>query len=163
MCYLSSKWQLWEHFWIRESRKGIMALWNGRVAFSMMLLIGLQATPFSGGSITDCSRLDSQRSLDIDQVSASSHSIISRLLNIVGTEILTAVTMSSIKFWNVTPCSPIQAHWRFDRTYCPYLQGRRQSRKQDSLFFDSEVRGSRFFRNVSGLLPDCAALHPRRE
>lgn len=116
------KWQLWGHFWIFESRKGIMALWNGQVAFSVMLLIGLQATAFSGASITDCSRLDSQRSLNMDQVSAASSDwIISRLLNIVEIEILTAVAVSSIKFWNVMFCSPVQADRRFGSTCCLYF------------------------------------------
>jgi hypothetical protein len=52
-----------------------MALWNRQVAFWIMLLIGLQTTPFSGGIITDCSGLESQRSLDIDKVSPSSLSL----------------------------------------------------------------------------------------
>jgi hypothetical protein len=47
-----------------------MAWRSGQSAFFLMLLIGLQTAPFNRGSIIDCSGLDSQRSLDIDQVSA---------------------------------------------------------------------------------------------
>jgi hypothetical protein len=47
---------------------------------------------------------------------------------LVGTEVPTAVTISSTVFWDVTPCSQVEVHGRFGRTYFLHLQGRRISR-----------------------------------
>jgi hypothetical protein len=42
-----------------------------------------------------------------------------------GFEVLTAVVMKSIIFWDITPCSPLSFNRRFGGTYRLYLQGRR--------------------------------------
>jgi hypothetical protein len=38
--------------------------------------------------------------------------------------ILTAVTMKSGIFWDVTPCRPVGVRRHYGGTYCPHLQGR---------------------------------------
>jgi hypothetical protein len=40
----------------------------------------------------------------------------------VGFEVLTAMTMKSSVFWDVTLCSPEDIHLRFGETYCLHLQ-----------------------------------------
>jgi hypothetical protein len=45
----------------------------------------------------------------------------------VGFEVLTAVVMKSIKFWDITPCSPSSVNRRFGGTYRLHLQGRKIS------------------------------------
>jgi hypothetical protein len=47
-------------------------------------------------------------------------------------EVLTAVTMKSTTFWDVTLCSTVQVNWCFRGTYCLHLQGQRvsQARRQ---------------------------------
>jgi hypothetical protein len=40
----------------------------------------------------------------------------------VGFEVLTAVVMKSIIFWNITPCSPLRVNRRFGGTYRLHLQ-----------------------------------------
>jgi hypothetical protein len=40
------------------------------------------------------------------------------------------MSVESIIFWNVTPCSPVEVHGLFTATYCLHLQGRRVSNKQ---------------------------------
>lgn len=91
-----------------------MALWNWKEAFPMMLLIGLQTTPFSGGIITDCSGLDSQRSLDLDKLMGKwyavevvehnrsvEHNTISTVINLCPTLQLTREGNSTIRLhWN---------------------------------------------------------------
>jgi hypothetical protein len=44
-------------------------------------------------------------------------------LNIVGSEVCTAVVMKSIIFWDVTPCSLLSCNRRFGGTYRLRLQG----------------------------------------
>jgi hypothetical protein len=43
----------------------------------------------------------------------------------VGFEVLTAVVMKNIIFWDITPCSPLIVNSRFGGTYRLHLQGRR--------------------------------------
>jgi hypothetical protein len=40
----------------------------------------------------------------------------------VGSEVLTAVVMKTIIFWDITPCSPLSVNGRFGRTYRLHLQ-----------------------------------------
>jgi hypothetical protein len=45
----------------------------------------------------------------------------------VGFEVLTAVNMKSIIFWDITPCSPLGVNRRFGGTYRLVLQGKKVS------------------------------------
>jgi hypothetical protein len=47
---------------------------------------------------------------------------------ILGFEVLTAVSMKSTIFWDITPRSPLNVNRRFGATYRLHLQGRRISR-----------------------------------
>jgi hypothetical protein len=49
----------------------------------------------------------------------------------VGFEVLTAVAMKTVIFWNITECSPLKVNRRFGGTYCLLLQGRRISRARN--------------------------------
>jgi hypothetical protein len=49
----------------------------------------------------------------------------------VGFEVLTAVVIKSTIFWDITPCGPLKANWRFGGTYLLRLQGRRISRTRN--------------------------------
>jgi hypothetical protein len=65
----------------------------------------------------------------------------------------------------VTPCSTIEVHQRFGRTYCLQLQGQRAKHKRQAdlagclhgLLFDPVGGGRTFLRNVGEHLPDCTA------
>jgi hypothetical protein len=56
-----------------------------------------------------------------------------------GSEVLTAVVMKSIIFWDITPCSPLSVNRRFGGTYRLHLQGRK-SKPEDG--------GDMFLRNI---------------
>jgi hypothetical protein len=45
----------------------------------------------------------------------------------VGFEVLTAVVMKSINFWDITPCSPLRVNQCFGGTYRLHLQGPRSN------------------------------------
>jgi hypothetical protein len=84
--------------------------------------------------------------------------------------------MNSTIFWDVAPCSPLECHRRFGRTYCLHLQGRSLSQARTrrkprqrhlplihgyliGLLLDPEDEDSTFLRNVGGLLLDYTVLH----
>jgi hypothetical protein len=51
----------------------------------------------------------------------------------VGFEDLTAVVFKSTIFWDITPCGPLKANWRFGGTYCLHLQDRETSRARNQV------------------------------
>jgi hypothetical protein len=64
----------------------------------------------------------------------------------VRSEVDTVVVMK-----NVTPCSLVDIHRHLEETY--FLL---------KIFYDPEDGGNMYFRNVSGILPDYMAFHPRK-
>jgi hypothetical protein len=46
---------------------------------------------------------------------------------VVGFEVLTAVVMKIIIFWDITPCRPLSVNLLFGGTYRLHLQGRRNN------------------------------------
>jgi hypothetical protein len=54
------------------------------------------------------------------------------MINFVGFEVLTAVTMKSAALWDLTPQSPIEINQRFRETYCLLLQGRKRKKQEIS-------------------------------
>jgi hypothetical protein len=58
--------------------------------------------------------------------------------------------MKNTAFWNVTPCSPIDVHRRFEGIYCLYLQGKRVSQGKTSLKKASFASRAARFLTVSG-------------
>jgi hypothetical protein len=48
-----------------------------------------------------------------------------------GSEVLTAVTINSYIFWDITPCSPVKVNRRFGRKYHLHLQGLRVSQERN--------------------------------
>jgi hypothetical protein len=100
-------------------------------------------------------------------------------MNLAGFEVLTAVVMKSIIFWDITLCSPLSVDWRFGGTYRLHHQGRkiswarnqRESRWQEggfhagfflSLFSGPEDGGDMILRNVGWHSAHYKALYPRR-
>jgi hypothetical protein len=76
-----------------------------------------------------------------------------KLSNSFGFEILTAVSMESSVFWDITQCSPAKVNRRFWGIYRFHIQGRivKQAKKKQlyvcvlfGLFFCPEVGGSTF-------------------
>jgi hypothetical protein len=53
------------------------------------------------------------------------------LLFYIGFEVLTAVAMKSIIFWDITPCSPLKVNRLLGGSYRLHLQGRRISRARN--------------------------------
>jgi hypothetical protein len=93
----------------------------------------------------------------------------------VGFEVLTAVVVKNIIFWDVTPCSLLRCNRRFGETYRVHLQGRRKLYQHEpastqmaskmfllKFFFDPEDGGDVFLRNVGCISTDYTASHPRR-
>jgi hypothetical protein len=87
----------------------------------------------------------------------------------VGFEVLTAVFMKSIIFWDMTPCSPLSANRRFGGTYRLHLQGRRNKFSKKLLVrrlvhgcwrFHSVIRTSQWEPSSSLLLPFCFLYNP---
>jgi hypothetical protein len=70
----------------------------------------------------------------------------------LGLEVLTAVVMKSIAFWDITLCIPLKVNRRFGGTYRFHLQIRinRAIATLVSLFglINPEDGGNMFFRNV---------------
>jgi hypothetical protein len=68
----------------------------------------------------------------------------------VGFEVLTAVIMKSIIFWDMTPCSPLSFNRRFGETYRLHLLlvTSYHAGLLFRLFFDPEDGGDMFLRNV---------------
>jgi hypothetical protein len=99
----------------------------------------------------------------------------------VGFEALTAVTMESTIFWDVTPCSPVEIRQYFGGSHCFHLQCRKviqaskQARRSQQagrdeytslvtcldLPFDTKVWSGTILRNV-GDLPNYNTSRPRR-
>jgi hypothetical protein len=48
-----------------------------------------------------------------------------------GFEVLTAVEMKILFFWDITPYSPVKVNRHFGGTNSPYLQGRRVSQARN--------------------------------
>jgi hypothetical protein len=55
----------------------------------------------------------------------------SNVNEVVGFEVLTAVVVKNTIFWDITPCSPLNASRCFGITYRLNLQGRRTSRARN--------------------------------
>jgi hypothetical protein len=70
----------------------------------------------------------------------------------VGFEVLTAVVMKSIIFWDIAPCGPLSVNRRFGGTYYLHLEGLKTSAftlvSCSAYFFDPEDGGDVFLRNV---------------
>jgi hypothetical protein len=70
----------------------------------------------------------------------------------VGFEVLTAVVMKSIIFWDITQCSPLKVNRRFGGTYRLHLQALLATCFYTGfllgLYFDPEDGGDMFVRNV---------------
>jgi hypothetical protein len=87
---------------------------------------------------------------------------------VVRFEILTAVTLKSTAFWDVTQCSLVGVYQRYGEMYWFHLQDQRvsqaSSRKMPvclfGLIFDPEDGGNTFLRNVDKFLPNYMASHP---
>jgi hypothetical protein len=98
-------------------------------------------------------------------------------------EVLTAVVMNSLIFWDITPCSPLKVNWCFGRTCRLHLQGRRISQARNHheagtswanlpccfmvvsfLVYSSnpEHGDGMVLRNVGWLSTDYTVLYPRR-
>jgi hypothetical protein len=79
----------------------------------------------------------------------------------IGVEVRTAVTIKSVVFWDVTPCSLIGVHRRYAVMYCLYIQGRRvsqeNSKKQVLVAFSPEEGCSPFLRIADNPQPDYTA------
>jgi hypothetical protein len=87
---------------------------------------------------------------------------------LIGFEILTAVVIKSVIFWDKTPCSPLKVNRRFGEKYRLYFKA------EDStfhlffvdfllgLFFGPEDGGDIFLLNVGLLSTDHMTLYPRR-
>jgi hypothetical protein len=58
---------------------------------------------------------------------------------------LTAVTMRSVVFWDLTSPSCVEVYWRFGETYCLHLQGRRVRKKQETTSSFPSLRQNQFF------------------
>jgi hypothetical protein len=56
----------------------------------------------------------------------------------LGIDVLTAVFVKNSIFWHVTPCSPLNVNWRFERK-CLHLQGRRISQAINQCEADSKL------------------------
>jgi hypothetical protein len=89
---------------------------------------------------------------------------------LLGFEILTAVTVTSIVFWDVTPCSIVEVYWCFGGALCLHLQGRRVKQADNKfclilalhtfgIHFDLEDGGSTFLWNIGTRVPDYTASH----
>jgi hypothetical protein len=93
----------------------------------------------------------------------------------VGFEVLTAVVMKNIIFWDITPCNHLKVNRLFGGTYRLHLQGRKISRARAllatcfqadfllDLFLDPEDGGNILPRKVSWLSTDYTASYPRRQ
>jgi hypothetical protein len=53
--------------------------------------------------------------------------------SLVGFEVLTALSVWSVAFWNVTPCCSVDIAGRFGGTYCLQLIDRRVSQKHTEI------------------------------
>jgi hypothetical protein len=53
---------------------------------------------------------------------------------IVGYEVLTALTMKSSTFWDITTCSPVKVNGRFEGTYHLHLQQRHEAGNMQSRY-----------------------------
>jgi hypothetical protein len=79
--------------------------------------------------------------------------------NPTGIDVLTAVIVNCIIFWDLKPCSLVEVHGRFGGSYSCHLL---LACFFPGLPFDPENGGSMFLRNVRKILPDYKALHHRR-
>jgi hypothetical protein len=69
----------------------------------------------------------------------------------VGFEVLTAVFMKSIIFWDITPCSLLKVIIRFGGTYHLHLQARFPTSFHSGILlglFDPEDGGDMYLRNI---------------
>jgi hypothetical protein len=73
-----------------------------------------------------------------------------------GFELVTAVTMKSNDFRDVTPCNLVELYRRFGRTYSFQLLGSRLSQA-------SSLKMEIFLRNIGQRLPDYTASHLRED
>jgi hypothetical protein len=83
--------------------------------------------------------------------------------------LITMITKNTI-LWDVTPCSPVEFHGRFEGAYSPIFRVRLRSACRVILagylleLLSSPKDGGRMFlRNVSSILPYYTPLHPRRQ
>jgi hypothetical protein len=65
----------------------------------------------------------------------------------VGFDVLIAVVMKSTLCWDITPCSPLSAKRRFERTYRFHLQGRKISRARTQLESRWQANSPQIFLN----------------
>jgi hypothetical protein len=87
-------------------------------------------------------------------ISSSSLTIaISRKVNGIEFEVLTAVVMTNFIFWDIMPCSRLKVNGRFGETCRLHIQSRRISQARNQL---KKVAG-----NVGSLLTNRAALYSR--
>jgi hypothetical protein len=77
----------------------------------------------------------------------------------VGFEVLTAVVMTSIIFWDMTPCSQLSFNRRFGGTYSLHLLA--CCFFFCTYFFDPEDGGDMLLRNVGWNSTDYTASYPR--
>jgi hypothetical protein len=104
-------------------------------------------------------KLTWQKSKVIVYGSANNHSTGKCYNNflLIGFEVLTAVIIKSINFWDITPCSPLSVNRRFGGTY------RQLSRWfLVQLIFYPEDGGDMFIRNVGWHSTDYTASYSRR-
>jgi hypothetical protein len=82
------------------------------------------------------------------------------------------VIMTTAIFWDVTPYSPVEAHWSFGVTYWFHFQGPSVSQPFTSCLllagyllglFSPEDGGIIFLRNVRQLLLEYVVLHSARQ
>jgi hypothetical protein len=81
------------------------------------------------------------------------------------------MNMKSTTFWDVKPCSLVEAHWPFRETYCLYIKGWRVSQAGSDhkyacwlcgLLIFPEERGSIYLQNVGELVLKYTASQHRK-